>query len=92
MNIHLCTYYLPLEFPTVASHSDLLIKNHIGVSSKSFLVLPLIIDLSLLRDSTWNSESIGAISALMFRVTTVVDYLGWVDIDTDVPPSCTATQ
>ena len=91
MNIHLCTYYLPLEFPTVASQSDLLIKSHIGVSSKSLLILPVKIDLSPLCDSTWNSESIGAISALMFRVTTV-DYLGWVDIDMDVPPSCTATQ
>ena len=26
------------------------------------------------------------------RVTLVVAYLGWVDIDLDVPPSCKATQ
>ena len=28
----------------------------------------------------------------LYRVTLLVAYLGWVDIDLDVPPSCTATQ
>ena len=27
-----------------------------------------------------------------YRVTLVVAYLGWVDIDLNVPPSCTASQ
>ena len=29
---------------------------------------------------------------ILYMVTLVVAYLGWVDIDLDVPPSCTATQ
>ena len=31
-------------------------------------------------------------SIVTYRVTLVVGYMGWVDIDLDVLPSCTTTQ